>query len=318
LRFEGCGVGNDNQDADCRLYPPRGSADGGVEMNTTTTKSAKSTEFADLSLQRRGQLEQEFIDRHKHATEASNVIRLDRIYAGQALIELKEGLAHGDWLPYLATLCVRADISEKTATTYMKDAAIASKIPQPILAEAEQQGFNIKARHIRRNLIDWLLAHPTDAREPKYIIKDALGIFVSPEDRAQRDAAEKAAWEVYKARCEEFEKFRETHPDPSDEGYAKYKEFASDFPDPEADAYAARQQAQRAKWSRDEGRRQQQEAFALKIIDAGYKKLANEYHPDHGGKKEDFQLLKEAADLLKASLKEINEGLARRAARQPK
>jgi hypothetical protein len=236
----------------------------------TTTKNAKSPEFADMGIQRRGQLEHLFIDHHKHAAEASKAIRLDRVYAGLALIELKEGTAHGDWQPYLSKLCKRADIAERTAQMYMKDAVTASKIPQAVLDEAERQGFNVKARHVRQNLMDWLLKHPDDARTPAHIIKDALGTF-RPPLTAEQEAAKKA----------------------EQEELARKFNAAMNEPDPEEDAYAEREREQQRK-------RAQQQAFALQIIDAGYKALAKKHHPDVGGTTENFQLLTEAANLLKA------------------
>ena len=243
----------------------------------------------------RQRLEKSFMACHAEADKATRTLRINRVHAGQILIELKEGFNHGDWTPYLSKLCEQAHIPARTARQYMEDAQIASKIPQAILDEAAKQGFNIKARHIRDDLISLLLSHPETACQPNLVVQLALGVFVSPAKKA----ADKAASEAFHTRCAEFEKFRETHPDPNDAGYAKYKEFASDFPDPAEDAYAAREQTQQA-------RRKQQEDFALQIIDAGYKKLAVTHHPDHGGKTEDFQLLTEARNLLKVSITDTN------------
>ena len=230
---------------------------------------SKMAKFANLSIQRRGELEQQFLRCRADIEGLENSLRVDRVYAGQALLELKEGFNHGDWRPYLAKLCERAKVAERTARLYMQDAVTASKIPQAVLAEAKSQGFNTEARDIRQSLVNWLLEHPDDAaRTPKAIVRDALGAFEPPEPplTAEQQEAEDERQKAFGRR------------------------FASHVRPPRLPIE----------------RRRQQETLALQIIDVGYKTLAKRAHPDAGGTNENFQLLKEATNLLQAALRDAS------------
>ncbi len=248
-------------------------------MSPATTKSpktkiAKLANFTNMSIQRRSDLEKQFIGLHSAVTDAEKRLRIDRVYAGQTLLDLKEGFGHGDWTPYLAKLCERAGgVPVRTAGRYMNDARVADKIPAKLLEAADRQGFDTKTRAVRAALSGWLLCNPESKLTPQEILEDLM------ESKDLMHAPPPLT--------------NETEPtlDISEERLKRLLEKMRSNP-----------RNPRAVISRDGLRRQQQETFAEEVIDAGYKTLAKKYHPDAGGTSEQFRLLKESTELLKKLL----------------
>lgn len=241
----------------------------------------KMAKFANskTALKIRPQLERRFLAMQVNITSAQeniasalNATRMNRVFAGQTLLELKDGFEHGEWLPYMTKLCAQAKVPTRTARDYMHDAEIASKIPTAWLDEAERQGFNPATRDVRDKLVEWQIENPDDKSAPAVVVKYVLGIFVSAADKAKHAAARAVDTEFAK-KCI-------------------------------ADQQAAREQ-EKAKKAEAAAQLIKQEARAEEIIHAGYRALSTKYHPDkQGGSDEQFKLLTAARDLLCARLRQ--------------